>query len=78
MDGFEFLDRMRESRYHKGLPVIVITVKQPTPEEGTRLADKTSAVVVKEENFVPRVRAFLSTLFPAQPSEPEKVVPTAD
>jgi len=28
MDGFEFLDRMRESRYHKGLPVIVITVKR--------------------------------------------------
>ena len=76
MDGFEFLDRMRESRYHKGLPVIVITVKKLTPEEEARLADKASAVVLKEENFVPRVRAFLNTLFPMS-GRKIKVKPTA-
>ncbi len=32
MDGFEFLDRMRENRYLKGLPVVVITVKRLTPK----------------------------------------------
>jgi CheY-like chemotaxis protein len=64
MDGFEFLDRMRESRYHKGLPVIVITVKRLTSEEEAQLADKASAVVIKDQSFVPRLRAVLSTIFP--------------
>ena len=74
LDGFEFLDRMRESRYHKGIPVIAITVKRLTPEEEAQLADKASAVVIKDENFVPRIRAFLNTLFPMEtrksPAEP--------
>jgi len=77
MDGFEFLDRMRESRYHKGLPVIVITVKRLTPEEEAQLADKASAVVVKDDNFVPRIRAFLTTLFPME-SRRSKAESTAD
>jgi CheY-like chemotaxis protein len=64
MDGFEFLERMRESRYHKGLPVIVITVKRLTPDEEAQLADKASAVVVKDQSFVPRIRTVLSTIFP--------------
>ena len=77
MDGLEFLDRMRESRYHKGLPVIVITVKRLTPEEEAQLADKASAVVVKDDNLVPRIRAFLTTLFPME-SRRSKAEPTAD
>ena len=77
MDGFEFLDRMRESRYHKGLPVIVITVKRLTPEEEAQLADKASTVVVKDDNFVPRIRAFLTALFPME-SRRSKAEPTAD
>ena len=77
MDGFEFLDRMRKSRYHKGLPVIAITVKRLTPEEEEKLADKASAVVLKDENFVPRVRAVLATLFPVA-SRATKAEPTAD
>ena len=77
MDGFEFLDRMRESRYHKGLPVIAITVKRLTQEEEAQLADKASAVVVKDESFVPRIRAFLATLFPVE-SRRSEVKPTAD
>jgi CheY-like chemotaxis protein len=77
MDGFEFLDRMRESRYHKGLPVIVITVKRLTPEEEAQLEDKASAVVLKDEHFVPRVRAFLTTLFPME-SRKSQAEPIAD
>ena len=77
MDGFEFLDRMRESRYHKGLPVIAITVKRLTPKEETQLADKASAVVIKDENFVPRIRASLTTLFPME-SRTSEVEPIAD
>ena len=77
MDGFQFLDRMRESRYHKGLPVIAITVKRLTPKEEAKLADKASAVVIKDENFVPRVRAFLTTLFPME-SRRREVEPIAD
>ena len=77
MDGFEFLYRMRESRYHKGLPVIAITVKRLTPAEEAQLADKASAVVIKDENFIPRIRAFLTTLFPME-SRTSKAEPTAD
>ena len=77
MDGFEFLDRMRESRYHKGLPVIAITVKRLTPKEEAQLADKASAVVIKDDNFVPRIRAFLTTLFPME-SRTSEVEPIAD
>ena len=77
MDGFEFLDRMRESRYHKGLPVIAITAKRLTPEEEARLEDKASAVVIKDENFVPRIRGFLATLFPMD-SRRSEAEPTVD
>ena len=77
MDGFEFLDQMRESRYHKGLPVIIITVKRLTPTEEARLADKASAVVIKDANFIPRVRAFLATLFPIS-SRTSEAEPVAD
>ena len=77
MDGFEFLKRMRESCYHKGLPVIVITVKRLTPKEEERLEDMASAVVVKDENFVPRVWAYLTTLFPLE-SRRSEAKPTAE
>ena len=77
MDGFEFLDRMRESRYHKGLPVIVITVKRLTPEEEAQLADKASAIVIKDQSFIPRIRAVLSTIFP-EFSRTSKAETTAD
>ena len=77
MNGFEFLERMRESRYHKGLPVIVVTIKRLTPEEEHQLADMASAVVIKDQGFVSRVRAHLATLFPPSPRESE-VQPTAD
>ena len=76
MDGFEFLDRMRESRYHKGLPVIVITVKRLTSEEEAQLADKASAVVIKDQSFVPRIRAVFSTIFPESEIEIESEVET--
>ena len=77
MDGFEFLDRMRESRYHKGLPVIAMTGKQLTSAEEAQLVDKASAVVIKDDNFMPRIRAFLATLFPME-SRTSKAEPTAD
>jgi len=77
MDGLKFLDRMRENRYHKGLPVIAITVKRLTPKEEAQLADKASAVVIKDDNFIPRIRAFLATLSPME-SRTIEVEPIAD
>jgi len=77
MDGFEFLQRMRESRYHKGLPVIVITIKRLTEKEAEQLADMASAIVIKDQGFVPQVRSYLATLFPTQPRETE-AKPTGD
>ena len=77
MDGFKFLEAMRQSRYHKGLPVIVITIKRLTPDEEDQLADMASAIVIKDQGFISRVRSHLATLFPPVPRESE-VQTTAD
>ncbi len=47
------------------------------PEEEDKLADMASAVVIKDQGFVSRVRSHLATLFPSAPRESE-VQPTAD
>ena len=40
MDGMTFLDRLRSSPYHAGLPVIVVTGKELSPREHEELAEK--------------------------------------
>ena len=48
-----------------------------TPEEEAQLADKASAVVIKDQSFIPRIRAVLSTIFP-EFSRTGKAETTAD
>ena len=79
MDGLEFLDQLRENRYHMGLPVIVMTGRPMTDEERAELSAKASTVLDKDEDFMPRLRSFLSTLFPLESGrslEPEAEVTT--
>ncbi|NLT72404.1 MAG: response regulator [Verrucomicrobiaceae bacterium] len=47
MDGFAFLDRLREDPHLKSIPVIVMSGKDPTRDEQTFLRDRVSAVLKK-------------------------------
>ena len=64
MDGLTFLDRLRSSPYHTGLPVIVVTAKDLTPEEREQLQEKASGVVDKGEGVEERLIDVLGALFP--------------
>jgi CheY-like chemotaxis protein len=47
MDGLEFLDRFRRTATGRRTPVIVWTVKDPTPGEREQLRTSAQAVVLK-------------------------------
>ena len=64
MDGFVFLNHLRANPYHAGLPVIVVTSKDLTPEEHDELAEKASGVVMKGEGVENRLTEVLGALFP--------------
>jgi CheY-like chemotaxis protein/anti-sigma regulatory factor (Ser/Thr protein kinase) len=64
MDGFAFLDRLRASPYHTGLPVIVVTAKDLSPRQREVLTEKASGVVAKGEGLEERLMEVLGTLFP--------------
>ena len=64
MDGLTFLDRLRANPYHAGLPVIVVTGRDLTPQEREELAEKASGVVDKGEGVEDRLTEVLRALFP--------------
>ena len=64
MGGMTFLDHLRDSPYHAGLPVIVVTAKDLTAEEREDLAEKASSVVEKGEGVEERLKEVLGALFP--------------
>ena len=70
MDGMTFLDRLRASPYHAGLPVIVVTAKDLTPRERDELAEKASGVIAKGDGVEDRLREVLGALFPI--GEPQR------
>ncbi len=47
MDGFEFLQKLREDEHLKSIPVIVMSGKDPSEAEQTFLRDRVSAVIKK-------------------------------
>src|SRR5690606_10487906 len=47
MDGFEFLQRVREDEHLKSIPVIVMSGKDPSEAEQSFLRDRVSAVIKK-------------------------------
>ncbi len=47
MDGFEFLDELRARKDSLGIPVVVLTAKELTPEDKTRLGGSVHRVLSK-------------------------------
>jgi CheY-like chemotaxis protein len=47
MDGFEFVARLREKESWRSIPVLVITAKDITPEERTRLEGRVARILQK-------------------------------
>src|SRR5688572_23134670 len=64
MDGMTFLDRLRASPYHSGLPVIVMTAKELSARERDELTEKASGVITKGDGLEDRLIEVLGTLFP--------------
>jgi CheY-like chemotaxis protein/anti-sigma regulatory factor (Ser/Thr protein kinase) len=67
MNGFEFLERLRREPGGQGVPVIVWTVKDLTPEERTFLRSSAQAVVSKGQGGA-AVLAELETLVGRKPA----------
>jgi PAS domain S-box-containing protein len=64
MDGFTFLDRLRETPYHAGLPVVVLTGRALSTEDHARLTEKASSVVEKGAEVEARLREVLGSFLP--------------
>src|SRR5207302_1664985 len=47
MDGFAFLDTLRDNEDWRSIPVIVMTAKQLTADERTRLLDRAQKILAK-------------------------------
>jgi hypothetical protein len=67
MDGFEFLDR--QSADARAIPVIVITAKDPTPEEFGRLNGRAARVLQKgqytQEQLLQEIHRWVEEHVPA-------------
>ena len=50
MDGFEFLHRLRQDKAHRQIPVVVVTAKELTDDDRTRLRQGVNAIVEKGGN----------------------------
>lgn len=66
MDGFTFLDRLREMPYHSGLPVVVLTDRDLSSDEWEELREKASSVVEKGDDVQERLREVLGAFLPLQ------------
>jgi adenylate cyclase len=47
MDGFQFLDELRRSRAWAGIPVVVLTAKDLTPQDHARLSGNVERIIAK-------------------------------
>ncbi|MDT8368047.1 MAG: response regulator [Longimicrobiales bacterium] len=66
MDGFTFLRRLRENPYYEGMPVVVLTAKDLTPEEQRFLAHSASSVIRKGDGVEDALRRVLGTILPLE------------
>jgi CheY-like chemotaxis protein len=65
MDGFEFLDRLRESPATRRTPVLVWTVKDLSTHEQARLSRSAQAIVRKGHGGIPALLEDLRRFLPA-------------
>jgi CheY-like chemotaxis protein len=77
MDGFEFLDRLRERPDARLVPVIVVTAKELTRDERDRLNGHVSRILQKGgyglDSLMAQIRQVVG---PAPSPEPDAVNPT--
>jgi len=71
MDGFEFLQRLREDRHLKSIPVIVMSGKDPTRDEQTFLRDRVSTVLKKGSHSAGDLLASIKSRLRPANSDPE-------
>jgi CheY-like chemotaxis protein len=64
MDGFQFLDEVRNQEASRSIPVIVITAKELTPEERQRLNGSVEKILQKgaytREDLISEVRDLVT------------------
>ncbi len=78
MSGFEILQRLRDSRDLKDLPIVVFTGKELSPEEDTRLRVLARSVVVKgvesPERLLDETALFLHRVVANLPQEKQNML----
>ena len=67
MDGFEFLDSVREVSELTSIPVVVVTAKYLTAEDHQRLNGRIEAILEKGDHL-DRLLALLDSLLPERPA----------
>ena len=66
LNGFEFLDQLRDQATGRAIPVIVWTSKDLTPEERAAVRHNASVIVTKGSDGNARVLAELAAILPAK------------
>ena len=73
MDGFEFLERLRQSANNKNVPVIVWTNKDLTMEETDRLKRSAQSIALKGRDNIDAVIRDLQRHLPRSAANPSSV-----
>ncbi len=69
MDGFEFIEQLRRQEPGRDIPVVVITAKDLTPEEGARLEGDVQRILHKGEHDLRAILQDIRRHMPPRPSE---------
>jgi PAS domain S-box-containing protein len=62
MDGFEFLERVRQNPHYVDLPIVVLTAKELTASERTYLAERTLLVLSKSAQPISKLGFALAAI----------------
>lgn len=62
MDGFEFLERVRQNPHYVDLPIVVLTAKELTAHERAYLADRTLLVLSKSAQPISKLGFALAAI----------------
>ncbi len=66
MDGFQFVDHLREMPVEKRPPIIVLSGQELTLEEAARLKDSTRAVLPKRQDPIPKIASEIKSILASQ------------
>jgi signal transduction histidine kinase/DNA-binding response OmpR family regulator len=78
MDGFQFLDRMRDDKARRDVPVVVLTAKDLTADERAFLAERTILVLGKSAQPISSLGAALVAIATRRPGgKPGAAAPIA-